>query len=96
MQGNSGHMSKISLKEALNYFDTFCEFVIKRDIPTAIDGGALYLAALGLSTYTLFIYFIYNNAGCIGWETLSEKELLNNIGKKLKSANGLVLGFGTS
>ncbi|MGC1931537.1 MAG: hypothetical protein WA667_21410 [Candidatus Nitrosopolaris sp.] len=44
-------MSKISLKEALNYLDTFCEFVIKRDIPTAIDGEALYLAALGLSTY---------------------------------------------
>jgi hypothetical protein len=45
-------ISKISLKEALNYIDTFREFVFKSDISTAIAREALYLAALGLSTYT--------------------------------------------
>ena len=52
-------MSKISLKEALNYLDTFREFVIKRDIPTAIVAEALYLAALGLSQvrYSLAVVF---------------------------------------
>jgi hypothetical protein len=52
-------MSKISVKEALNYLDTFREFAIKRDIPTAIGGGALYLAALGLSTYTEILGGLY-------------------------------------
>ena len=45
-------MSKISLKEALNYLDTFREFVIKRDIPKAITGGFFTLQLLTILTKT--------------------------------------------
>ncbi len=45
-------MPSISLDDALCYLDTFRDFIINNDIPTAIKGNANYLAALGLSTYT--------------------------------------------
>lgn len=44
--------SSISITDALNYLDTFREFIIDNDIPAAINGNANYLAALGLSAYT--------------------------------------------
>jgi hypothetical protein len=52
-------MSIISLQDALNYLDTFREFVIDNDIPKAIEGKAIYLAALGLSTYTEILGGLY-------------------------------------
>jgi hypothetical protein len=46
--------------EALNYLDTFRDFVIVNDIPAAINGKANYLAALGLSNYTEIIGGLYS------------------------------------
>jgi hypothetical protein len=45
-------MSAITKQQAVDYLDTFRDFVIKNDIPAAITGNAIYLAALELSTYT--------------------------------------------
>jgi hypothetical protein len=58
----------ITKDEALNYLDVFREFVIKNDIPLAINGNANYLAALGLSVYTEILGGLYcgNLANTLG------------------------------
>lgn len=43
-------MSSVPISEALNYLDTFRQF-IDDDIPAAISGNANYLAALELGLY---------------------------------------------
>jgi hypothetical protein len=50
----------ISLAEALSYLNTFREFIIDRDMPAAIKGNAIYLAALGLCTYTEILGGLYS------------------------------------
>ena len=49
----------ISLQEAQKFLNIFRKFVIEKDIPSAIDGKANYLAALGLSTYTEVLGGLY-------------------------------------
>jgi hypothetical protein len=51
-------MSSVPIWEALNYLDTFREF-INNDIPAAISENANYLAALGLSAYTEHVGGLY-------------------------------------
>jgi hypothetical protein len=49
----------VSKQQASEYMNTFWDFAISKDIPTAIAGNANYLAALGLSTYTEHLAGLY-------------------------------------
>ena len=53
-------MTVVTIDDAIKYLDTFRNFVIQNDIPSAISCKANYLAALGLSTYTEILGGLYS------------------------------------
>ena len=53
-------MAVVTIDDAIKYVDTFRNFVIRNDIPSAISCKANYLAALGLSTYTEILGGLYS------------------------------------